>query len=136
MTKPPKHLESDEDGYFNAYSRFSGTLRTWLVAYGVGGPALVLTQEKLATQFFAAPTSRAIVVLFLSGVAVQVLAAWLYKSAMWYLYRGVHSEELQTRRTYKAADWLSESYLLETSLDIASIILFAAATYLLIGVYT
>lgn len=125
-----------EDGYFAAYARFAGTLRAWLVAYGVGGPALIVTQEKLAERLVASPSSKAIMILFLSGVASQVFAAVLYKYAMWYLYRGESSGDLQASKRYRVANWLSEAYLIETAFDLASIGLFGVATYKLLSLFT
>ena len=135
MSTNGKLESSAEDGYFAAYSKFSGTLRAWLVAYGVGGPALILTQESLAERFIASSYSRTIIILFLLGVASQVLAAVLYKTAMWYLYLGEGSERLKKSWRYQASNWLSEAYLVDAGLDLASIALFGKATYLLLSLF-
>ena len=135
MARPRHEDQSAEAGYFAAYAKFAGTLRTWLVAYGVGGPALILTQEKLAARFVASPTAKTIIVCFLLGVGAQVMVALLYKTAMWYLYRGETVDGLQESWQYSAASWLSEAYFLETCFDLASIVLFGVATYQLLTIF-
>lgn len=107
-----------------------------MIAYGIGGPALLLSQEKLATRFIAAPSARTTLVLFLIGVIAQVAVAVLYKTAMWYLYVGERSLEVKKRWTYKASDWISEAYLVETSFDLTSIFLFGVATFCLHKIMT
>jgi len=128
--------ESDEAGYFEGYVSFARTLRTWLVAYGVGGPALVLTQETLASKFVASANAGLITELFLGGVGTQVLGALLYKTSMWYLYMGERHETLKGRRMYKIADWLSEAFWLESLLDLTSIVLLGWASYLLLSLFS
>ena len=40
--------QTDIDGYFRAYEEYSKLIRTWLVAYGVGAPVLLFTNDRLA----------------------------------------------------------------------------------------
>ena len=127
---------TDEHGYFEAYARFAGTLRAWLVAYGIGGPALLITQDKLAERFMGSNSARYVIVLFLFGVVSQLCAAVLYKTAMWYLYIGERSEKIRRRRMYRASNWISEAYWLEAIFDLASIILFGIATFRLLTILT
>lgn len=124
---------SAEDGYFIAYASFARTLRTWLVAYGVGGPALFLTKDKLADRFMQSPNAGMITTLFLLGVAAQVLAAFVYKSAMWFLYVRESNKSTTDRVPFKIAEWISEAFLLEASFDLTSILLLGWATYLLLA---
>ena len=53
------------------------------------------------------PNAGAITTLFLLGVASQVLAAFVYKSAMWYLYVKESNKVKTDRAVYKIAEWLS-----------------------------
>lgn len=39
---------TNAEHYFQAYAEYSKVLRTWLVAYGIGAPVLLLTNEPLA----------------------------------------------------------------------------------------
>ena len=36
-----------EDVYGEAFTRYENMLRTWFVAYGIGGPVLFMTQDSL-----------------------------------------------------------------------------------------
>lgn len=128
--RSPVVSKTDEDGYFAAYAGFAGTLRAWLVAYGVGGPALFLTKDRLADRFMHSPYAGAITTLFLLGVGLQVAAAFVYKSTMWFLYVRESNEDKTARFTYRVAEWISEAFLLEAFFDIASIVLLGRATYM------
>ena len=121
--------------YFEGYSSFAKTLRTWLVAYGVGGPALVLTQKALADRLMASGTAPRITMLFLIGVACQVLTALIFKASMWYLYLGEGKPDLQRLKRYKVANWVSEAFWIEIGLDLVSLACFGIATYWLLNVF-
>jgi hypothetical protein len=117
-----------ETGYFQPYAEFAKTLRTWFVGYGVGAPALILTQHDLRQRLIDADRMRTLGWLFLSGVLVQVLLAWLYKTAMWELYLA----ETDTRRRsgwwYVSANAITEATWVEVVADIVTIVLFSVAT--------
>jgi hypothetical protein len=83
---------SEKSEYYTAYEHYSGVLRTWLVAYGIGAPVVVLTNESLWQTLRTNGDSSAIGVLFMSGVALQVLLAALNKAIMWGSYLKFHSE--------------------------------------------
>ena len=91
----PKDKQSPEDNttteYYNAYHYYSNLLRTWLVAYGVGGPILFLSNEALWKRLASDGTSLGF--LFLGGVALQVIVAALNKTVMWACYFGELNEK-------------------------------------------
>jgi len=66
--------------------------------------------------------------LFLSGVLLQVLLAWIYKTAMWQLYMAETNATRATGRWYRSALWISEAMWLEVLVDLITIVLFAVAT--------
>jgi hypothetical protein len=61
------------DSLINAYDEFAKTLRTWLVAYGIGGPVLLLTNETVRQAIAKSGAARCIAGTFLLGVGLQVL---------------------------------------------------------------
>ena len=130
-----KH-EKKDGGYFEGYAQFAGVLRTWLIAYGIGGPVLFATQSRLADKLFETSQARFIAILFLSGVFLQVIVALLYKGAMWYLYVGEEDAKIRKKRRYKISDWLSEAFWLEILFDLASIALFTWATIFVLTILT
>jgi hypothetical protein len=44
-TRGKSRLEEDAVGTFQAYAEYNKTLRTWFVAFGIGGPALFLVND-------------------------------------------------------------------------------------------
>jgi hypothetical protein len=82
----PQQLESGI-GVLRGILGFARTLRVWLIAYGIGLPAIFLTNET-AGMLFSSGSGRIVAYAFLGGVAVQVVLAFLSKPAMSYLYLG------------------------------------------------
>src|SRR5260370_2549990 len=71
---------------FSVYAEYSKTLRTWLVAYGIGAPVLFLTNDTLARTFAKSSQARTIAIYFLAGVVLPMLLAILNKHVMWVGY--------------------------------------------------
>lgn len=125
-----------ESGFYEAYAGFARTLRAWLIAYGVGGPVIFLTNDAAGRALAEAGVARDIAHLFLAGVALQVAGAVLYKSAMWYLYIGELQAAFRNSRRYRVADWISERHFIELLFDVGSMTLFALATLGVLDVLT
>jgi len=124
--------QREETGYYQAYAEFAKTLRTWFIAYGIGAPALVLSNKDLWNTVKGSGSLISIAVLFLLGVTFQVIEAFIYKTAMWHLYVGESDEDHMKTWWYKMADTVSESYKLELFFDVGAFIFFAIATILLV----
>ena len=73
---------------------------------------------------------------FLVGAGLQVLAALVYKTAMWYLYWGELRPKFCNTRRYRVACWLSESLALELAFDLGTIGLFGWSTLALLRLLT
>ncbi len=76
-------MTTDRAEYFAAYEEYSKVLRTWFVAYGIGGPVLLLTNEALAKAIKTSGQGRGLAALFLIGVGLQVVLAAMNKFSMW-----------------------------------------------------
>ena len=50
--------------YFKPYEEYSKVLRTWFVAFGIGAPVLLLTNERIAEAIKASGEARGVVSLF------------------------------------------------------------------------
>lgn len=124
MQKP-----KEESGFYESYAHFSRTLRAWLVAYGVGVPVLLVSQEFIARAIIKAGTGGFITWLFLVGVAVQVLAALLYKYSMACLYFAETDSIPDDTWQVGLSVWLSRSLWLEVLFDVVSICLFVCGTF-------
>ncbi len=68
-----------EQGFYAAYEEHTKTLRTWLVAYGIGAPVLFITHDTLMKAVQKSGEGRSLGLLFLIGVAIQVVLAALNK---------------------------------------------------------
>ncbi|MGB9428589.1 MAG: hypothetical protein WCC11_01715 [Gammaproteobacteria bacterium] len=127
------HKKTDDSSFYESYAHFSRTLRAWLVAYGVGVPVLLVSQEFIAKAIIKSGTGALITWLFLIGVAIQVLAALLYKYSMAYLYSAEVDAALNETRRVKAAEWLSNTVWLEALFDVVSIALFVCGTFMVVS---
>jgi hypothetical protein len=127
---PPKENQSDGAGHFEVYGQHSAVLRTWLVAYGIGAPALFLSQDKIWQALAKSGLLPTIGLCFLFGVSLQVLLATVNKSIMWACYYGEAETSYRSTRRYRVACWLSERYSIDISCDMGAIMSFALATYL------
>jgi len=122
---------SEEKGFFEPYSYYARTLRTWFVAYGIGGPAVIITHPETLAVVSEAGDAELIGGLFLAGVAAQVLVAFFNKVTMWYVYYGEVETEFKTTRRYRLADWFSEQFWPDIVMDLVSLIAFGISTVLM-----
>ena len=129
-TEPNSLLASEPGaGHYAAYEEHARTLRTWLVAYGIGGPVLILSQAAVWQRLARSGSIRLIAGLFLTGVVLQVVLAAINKSAMWACYFGEVDPDFQSTRRYRVGRWLSERYAIDFLFDTIGMCLFAYATY-------
>ncbi|MDE2196498.1 MAG: hypothetical protein KGJ56_04865, partial [Gammaproteobacteria bacterium] len=73
MIMANRRIKNGDSGFYEPYIQYSRTLRTWLVAYGVGGPVLLVSQDLVARAIIKAGTGKWVAWLFLTGVAVQII---------------------------------------------------------------
>jgi len=132
MARPPL-TPKEESGFYEAYAHFSRTLRAWLVAYGIGAPVLLVSQEFIAHAIIKAGAGGLITWLFLAGVAIQVSAALLYKYSMAYLYFAETDSMPEGAWQVVLSAWLSRAVWIEALFDLASIALFVWGTFLVVA---
>lgn len=124
--------QKPESGYNEPYTYYHKSLRLWFLAYGIGAPVFLVQFPQALETLRALDLLRPITVLFLAGVAIQVLSAVIYKSAMWYLY-------LWELGRLPKADWrirvsgsVTNAFWLELTFDGSTIVLYGAASWLTI----
>ncbi len=117
------------DGYFKAYEHYAALLRTWLVAYGIGAPAITLTNEALWKLLGDSGESRTIATLFLFGVALQVLLATFSKTLMWASYYAEINKLFKETRRFAFVKALRSQFWIDIVIDVVTLGLFGAATY-------
>lgn len=142
-TPPPSQVPSSssapqrkESGFYEACAYFARNLRTWFVAYGIGGPVVFLTNESVSKALLSLEVGRPIATLFLAGVILQILTTMTYKAAMWHQYMEELDSARKTSWQYRASDWLTDRYWPEALIDFATIALFGWATILMIEALT
>ncbi len=126
---------NDKSDFYEPYKGFSKLLRTWLVTYGIGAIFLISSQAVISKALQTNQIiAKDIINFLIIGLVIQVIAAFLYKYSMLYLYHGETDEKLKNTFRYKIADFLSECVLLEMIFDILTIVVFAKATYLIAAI--
>jgi hypothetical protein len=115
--------------YLQAYGEHAKVLRTWLVAYGIGAPVLLMTNETLAAAVKTSGESRCIALSFISGVVLQVVLSTINKGSMWGLYYGETQDKFKKTWRYEVSHWISERYWIDFWVDLATMGLFAYATW-------
>jgi hypothetical protein len=134
--------KKEDPEYYGPYAEYSKTLRAWFVAYGIGGPVVLLSSDKAWDSLVKSGCGRYVGFLFISGGIIQILSALLNKHSMWLLY--LEEDEAKERRkkslpdistterrpTYKLAEWYSKQTWVDVLLDIYTLLLFGWATRL------
>ena len=137
MSSDSPEPEEDEDkaGHFENYADYSRTLRTWLVAYGIGGPVLFVTNDKVAERIAKSGQSSDIVALFLFGVGLQVALSFVNKWAAWHMYRGAEDAEYQQTAPYRLWHAINKQSWLDLAVDFASLVALALASWKVLNVF-
>ena len=132
MSTSESGRKPESEGYLSAYHGYATTLRTWLVGYGIGCPAIILTQEPLREVVWAASWNGLLTLLFLAGVLSQVVLAVVNKSVNWHLYYHYYRKEraiptagtkIEETRLYRFSNWFPFDLILDT----VSILCFVAS---------
>lgn len=55
--------------YFESYNEYNKILRSWFVAFGIGGPVIFLTNDALYVDFLELDKRGCIFTLFLVGLS-------------------------------------------------------------------
>jgi hypothetical protein len=127
--------EDDGSGSFETYLEYNRVLRTWFVAFGVGGPALFLVNDSIVQRLATAGQLRLVILLFLIGAGAQVLGALLNKIANWYVYSSFLDDEESDLWVHKAAEWVVGQFWIDALLDVLTIGVFGYAAWVLLTVF-
>ncbi len=126
--------KADEDGHFENYAEYSKTLRSWLVAYGIGGPVLFLTNKDAPEKLASSPHLRTIVTLFVAGVALQIFLAFINKWAAWHLYKASVQKDYEQTNLYMVWSWINEQSWIDFFVDLGALCAFSIATWIVLNV--
>lgn len=134
---------TDYEGHFANYAEYSKTYRSWMVAYGIGGPIFLLVSKDAPKTVSESPYLQTIITLFVLGVGLQILLALINKWAAWQMYRGAFSlyrcerglpdaDSHHNTRTYKVWHWINGQSWIDFLCDLLSLLAFSAATWLVL----
>lgn len=134
---------SDYEGHFANYAEYSKTFRSWMVAYGVGGPVLLLLSKDAPTTVSGSPHIQLIVTLFVLGVALQILLSLINKWAAWQMYRGAYAkfqhncgdqeyDQHDISKTYVIWHWINKQSWIDFLFDMTALTSFSIATWLVL----
>ena len=128
----PDTPQVDLDGTdnFSSYQEYNKVLRTWFVAFGIGGPALLLSNAETASRLAMTGQLLQVALAFLMGAAAQVVGALINKHANWFVYSG----SLAAKETwpYKAACWVCGQFWFDMLLDLVTVASFGFAVWRLV----
>jgi len=124
-----------KDSHFQNYVDYSRTLRAWLVAYGIGGPVLFLTNDNLAQKVSSSCYTNQIIILFLSGVCLQIVLSLINKWCAWHMYKGAGDLDYQKTRRYRFWGFFNAQSWIDFWIDLISITAFIFATWLVLNVF-
>jgi hypothetical protein len=114
-----------------SYRQHAATLRT--VAFGVGGPVLVLGNEKAWKKVSRAADADWVGWLFFAAVGVQVALAIVDKYADWFGLYGALMGATRTKK-FKVAEWWLACDSISIAADVVAAACLAYAAYLLFGI--
>ncbi len=131
-TEKPEDKSVQDAGpeHFPTYIQYNRMLRTWFVAFGVGGPALFLVHEPLRTRLVAQGAAASVAACFLLGAGAQVLIALFNKIVNWGIYYGDLDESFRSSWRYKAIRWLASQIWIDVLSDLITIVAFAVGIWL------
>ena len=126
---------ADKDDNLKLYEEYNKTLRTWLVGFGFGVPALFIVNEAAQNKLTASPNAECIVWLFLAGAGVQIFIALLNKIVSWCAYRKHNVGEENCGSVVKKFASLENAFIIDVFTDILSLIFFGWSIVLIVGLF-
>jgi hypothetical protein len=121
--------------YFESYAEYNRILRSWFVAFGVGGLALFLLESPVRAALLASGQTRVVVILFLAGVIAQIVVAFLNKYANWYCYFGEDNPAFLRTSLYRFWSNIASLFWIDIILDILTVGCFLAAIGMLFDIF-
>jgi len=129
-----KPLDIEADKSFEAYRDYSKTLRTWFIAYGIGGPILFVSNKDIAVKVATAPEKSTITYLFLAGVIIQIFITLLNKWSNWAAYSLSLNPPMRLGKRDKLIIWFSDQCWIDILIDLLTLIVFVIGTMMTLQV--
>lgn len=127
-------MSAKEDN-LKLYEEYNKTLRTWLVGFGFGVPALFIVNEAAQNKLVAADSAGCIIWLFLAGAGFQIFMALLNKIVSWCAYHKHDVGEEECGDLTKVFASLENMFAIDVVLDIFSLIAFGWSIVLIMRLF-
>ena len=121
-------MANSANEYHAVYAEYSRTLRTWFVAYGVGGPVVILAQDKVASLVINSGYRWRIAAFFSVGVLLQIILALINKYAAYANYAGEADADYRDRWWFRFGAWISRQFLMDLVIDVLTTVCFMYST--------
>lgn len=126
---------SGEEENLRLYEEYNKTLRTWLVGFGFGVPALFIVNEAAQRKLVASENAACIVWLFLIGAALQILMALVNKIVASCAYHKYDIGAEKCGGVVLAFASIENTFAIDVVLDILSLIAFGWSIILIVGLF-
>lgn len=124
-------VNKEEVAFFEVYKEYAGHLRTWLVGYGVGLPALILSNQHFYDLLSKAGNLRFVGIFIMCGLLPQVVLAIANKYLNWISYWGELDKVNKKSKIYLLVDGISEWIIVDFLVDIITIVCYISGTWLI-----
>jgi hypothetical protein len=123
-------LKASRDANLALYSEYNKTLRSWFVAFGIAVPAVFVTSKDAKEFLLKSSDFHFIIIVFLVGVAGQIVISFLNKFISWSAYHRddctlMHGNDCHPAYKYLASH--ENAIWIDVSFDILTIVCFAWA---------
>jgi hypothetical protein len=114
------------EGAYKAYEDYAKTLRTWLVAFGAGVPALIIGNATLWSTLDRAGALTHIGAIFLAGASLQIILAFINKIINWVNYTSELEGIPDAKRIgyKKLCHNMGDYFIIDVMFDVITIALF------------
>ena len=131
----PTSSDNEADDLFDVYFEYNKILRTWFVAFGVGGPAMFLVNDDIARALNDSGNLKCVAGLFLGGAAAQVAGSFINKVGSWYEYYATVDKTAGRTLHCRLAVWLMHQFWIDVLIDAATIAMFGTAIWKMMVVF-
>ena len=119
----------------NLYSEYNKSLRTWLVGFGIGVPAIFIINEKAQDKLTSSENAEFIIYLFLAGAASQILMALINKIVTWCAYYKHETSKEKINKATKFFASLEHCFIIDVISDTVSLFAFGWSIILIIRLF-
>lgn len=117
------------------YNEYNKILRSWFVAFGIGGPAIFLVNSEVRDQLVQQSEMKTVVVYFLAGAAAQILIAFINKVVNWYSIDDDDAVYMKTRR-YRYSTIIMNWFWIDIVIDLFTLIIFSIGVWKVFSVFS